>query len=53
MNEIDLQTEREDFFRLQMFSSDYQEWVSEENDIYDELFKNGFSEIDINQLTIQ
>jgi hypothetical protein len=34
----EIKTEKEEFFLLQMFSSAYQNWVSEENDIYDELF---------------
>jgi hypothetical protein len=32
--------ESQDLFRMQMSSNSYREWVSAENDIYDEIFKN-------------
>lgn len=31
--------ESEEFLRIQMNSNAYQEWLSSENDIYDEVFK--------------
>lgn len=33
-------TESQEFFNMQMQSNAYQKWVSAENDIYDEIFKN-------------
>ncbi len=32
--------QREDFTRLQINSTSYKEWTSNENDIYDEVFKD-------------
>jgi len=32
--------ESQELFRMQMSSNAYQEWVSAENDVYDEVFKN-------------
>jgi hypothetical protein len=32
--------ESQELFRMQMSSNAYQEWLSAENDIYDEVFKN-------------
>lgn len=32
--------ESEEFLRIQMNSNAYQEWLSSENDIYDEIFKD-------------
>jgi hypothetical protein len=32
--------ESQELFRMQMSSAAYQEWVSAENDVYDEVFKN-------------
>lgn len=30
----------EDFLKMQMGSSAYEDWLSSENDVYDEVFKN-------------
>ncbi len=38
LNYLQERNEAEEIFRLQMTSRGYQEWLSSENDIYDEIF---------------
>ena len=40
ISEVTIREKPEEFLRIQMHSRAYQEWLSSENDIYDELFQD-------------